>query len=69
MRVLPAADGGYAAGRADLLPLRGAQYRAGLAAPGDSSKNVYLPEAAVLEAINAWIGSVFDPARRDETVQ
>jgi hypothetical protein len=30
---------------------------------------VYLPEVAVLEAINAWIGSMFDPARRDETVQ
>lgn len=32
-------------------------------------KNVYLPEAAVLEAINGWIGSVFDPSQRDETVQ
>lgn len=32
-------------------------------------KNVHLPEAAVLEALNAWIGSVLDPARRDDTVQ
>jgi hypothetical protein len=32
-------------------------------------KNVYLPEAAVLEAITGWIGSVFDPSQRDETVQ
>jgi hypothetical protein len=32
-------------------------------------KSVYLPEAAVLEAINGWMGSVFDPNRRDETVQ
>ncbi|WP_433293721.1 recombinase family protein [Pseudonocardia sp. CA-142604] len=32
-------------------------------------KNVYLPEAPVLEPINTWIGSVFDPARRDETVR
>jgi len=32
-------------------------------------KNVYLPEAAVLERLNAWLGSVFDPTRRDETVR
>jgi hypothetical protein len=49
--------------------VRGAQHRARLADSGHASKNVYLPEAAVLEPINAWIGSVFDPARRDETVR
>jgi len=31
-------------------------------------KNVYLPELAVLEALNKWIGRVFDPKNRDETV-
>lgn len=31
-------------------------------------KNVYLPERAVLDVLNEWIGRVFDPEHRDETV-
>jgi hypothetical protein len=31
-------------------------------------KNVYLPERAVLEALNEWIGRLFAPEHRDETV-
>src|SRR3981081_1566833 len=31
-------------------------------------KNVYLPEAAVLEPLNAWIGRLFTPANLDRTV-
>jgi DNA invertase Pin-like site-specific DNA recombinase len=31
-------------------------------------KNVYLPEWRVLEVLNQWIGTVFDPECRDETV-
>jgi hypothetical protein len=31
-------------------------------------KNIYLPERAVLEALNEWIGRLFAPEHRDETV-
>jgi hypothetical protein len=31
-------------------------------------KNVYLPEAAVLDALNDWIGRLFTPANVDRTV-
>lgn len=31
-------------------------------------KNVYLPEQAVLEALNTWIGMLFAPEHRDATV-
>ena len=30
---------------------------------------VYLPEAAVLEPVNTWIGWLLAPAQRDETVR
>ncbi|MCP3803467.1 recombinase family protein [Allokutzneria sp. A3M-2-11 16] len=32
-------------------------------------KNVYLPEFAVLPPLNRWIGRLFDPENRDETVK
>ncbi|HYZ08096.1 MAG TPA: zinc ribbon domain-containing protein, partial [Pseudonocardiaceae bacterium] len=31
-------------------------------------KNVYLPEVAVIEALNAWIGDLFHPKNVDRTV-
>jgi hypothetical protein len=31
-------------------------------------KNVYLPEAAVLVSLNAWLGELFDPDKIDQTV-
>lgn len=31
-------------------------------------KNVYLPEAAVLASLNAWLGDLFDPNNIDRTV-
>ncbi|WP_093420201.1 recombinase family protein [Saccharopolyspora flava] len=31
-------------------------------------KNVYLPEAPVVELLNAWLGGLFDRANRDRTV-
>ncbi|GAA4617621.1 hypothetical protein GCM10023108_35250 [Saccharopolyspora hordei] len=34
----------------------------------DHPKNVYLPEAPVLEQLHAWLGHLFDPARRRDTV-
>ncbi len=34
----------------------------------DHPKNVYLPESAVLEPLNEWIGGLFDPTNVDRTV-
>jgi hypothetical protein len=69
VRVLPTADGGHAARRAIYYRCAARSIVPGSPILDTHPKNVYLPEAAVLEAINGWIGSVFDPARRDETVQ
>jgi hypothetical protein len=40
----------------------------GSPALADHPKNVYLPERAVLPALNGWIGGLFDRKNRDETV-
>ncbi|WP_246243929.1 recombinase family protein [Amycolatopsis pithecellobii] len=32
-------------------------------------KNVYLPESAVIEPVNVWLGDVFDPDNRDQMVK
>ena len=32
-------------------------------------KNVYLSERAIVGPVNAWIGTLFDPEHRDETVR
>ena len=34
----------------------------------DHPKNVYLPQSAVLEPLNAWIGELFNRRNRDRTV-
>ncbi|MCA1709753.1 MAG: recombinase family protein, partial [Actinobacteria bacterium] len=40
----------------------------GAAALNGHPKNVYLPEAAVLGPLNAWIGELFDRKNVDRTV-
>src|SRR5699024_7311324 len=32
-------------------------------------KNIYLPEAAVVEQLNTWLGGLFAPENRDRTVE
>lgn len=34
----------------------------------DHPKNVYLPEHAVLAPVNEWIGRLFDPEHREQTI-
>ena len=71
----PAPAGGWLAGQYGSTPRAGRTYyrcAARSLVPGSPAmqghpKNVYLPQAAVLEPINAWIGA-FDRTNRDRTV-
>jgi hypothetical protein len=66
----------YCSRRMEGTPKHGREYYRCVArtlAPGspalaDHPKNVYLPERAVLPALNRWIGGLFDRKNRDETV-
>ena len=66
----------YCSRRMEGTPKHGREYYRCVArtlAPGSPAlashpKNVYLPERAVLPALNTWIGGLFDRKNRDETV-
>ena len=66
----------YCSRRMEGTPKHGREYYRCVArtlAPGSPAleahpKNVYLPERTVLPALNAWIGGLFDPKNRDQTV-
>ena len=66
----------YCSRRMEGTPKHGREYYRCVArtlAPGSPAleahpKNVYLPERAVLPALNAWLGDLFDRKNRDQTV-